>query len=81
VVTRETRADAARHLEQAIAGAAERNGLLFEVRATVSLCRLQKSARARVAQLVARFTPEDECADLRRAREVLGSRDAVARPS
>jgi tetratricopeptide (TPR) repeat protein len=81
VVTRETKADAARHLEQAIADAAERNGLLFEVRATVSLCRLQKSARARVTQLVARFAPEDECADLRRAREVLDSRHAVTRPS
>ena len=37
--------------------------------------------RQRLARLVARFAPEDDCADLRRAREMLDGRDAVARLS
>ena len=48
--------------------------MLFELRATTSLCRLDgKSARARLAHLVDRFGAENDCADLRAARVLLGS--------
>ena len=59
------------HFERALAIAAERKGLLFELRAATSLCRVQKSSRERLGGLVDRFGPADDGADLRAARAVL----------
>jgi hypothetical protein len=48
--------------------------LLSELRAATSLCRVQKSARDRLARLVERFDAADDCADLRAASQLLGAR-------
>lgn len=59
--------------EQAIAIAADQGALLFELRATTSLCRLQPRVGAqRLRKLVGRFGPDDDCADLRAAYATLG---------
>lgn len=65
---RRARAQAIDHFERAIALAEARKGLLFELRAATSLHRVEpKAVRDRLAGLVARFAPEDDCADLRAA--------------
>lgn len=67
------RARAAEQFERALALAAERGALLFELRAATSLLRLGVApARARVARLLARFTAENDCSDARDARRLLG---------
>jgi tetratricopeptide (TPR) repeat protein len=64
---------AAEHFERAIAIAAERKALLFELRAATSLLRLRGNAvRERVTRLVARFDAANDCADARLARALLG---------
>lgn len=60
--------------ERALAIAAAQKALLFELRATTSLCRIQKSARDRLVRLVDRFDAEDDCADLRAASALLSAR-------
>jgi len=72
--TRGQRERAAEHLERAIAIAAERKAALFELRAATSLLRLRGDtpARERVARLVERFDAENDCADARNARALLG---------
>jgi hypothetical protein len=60
--------------ERALAIAAGQKALLFELRAATSLCRIQKSARDRLARLVDRFAAEDDCADLRAAQILLARR-------
>jgi len=69
------KARAAEQFERAIAIAAERKALLFELRAATSLLRLGggKAARAHVARLVERFDAENDCADARLARRLLGA--------
>jgi predicted ATPase len=63
---------ASEHFERAIAIAAARNAILFELRAAVSLLRVRRAAaRDRVARLVERFTGDDDCVDARLAREAL----------
>jgi hypothetical protein len=48
--------------------------LLFELRAAASLHRLNPAAaRGRLAQIVSRFSPEDDCVDLREASALLGA--------
>ncbi len=65
---------AVQHFERAIAIAAANKALLFELRAATSLCRVEpSSARARLAGLVERFSPEDDCADLRAAQALLAT--------
>jgi DNA-binding winged helix-turn-helix (wHTH) protein/tetratricopeptide (TPR) repeat protein len=72
---RRRKAAATEHFERAIAIAAERKALLFELRAATSLCRLTPNgARRHLVRLAGRFGPEDDCADLRAARALLGSR-------
>lgn len=72
--TRGEKARAAEHIERAIALAAERKTLLFELRAATSLLRLRgKAVRERVARLVARFDAENDCVDARIARALLAS--------
>jgi hypothetical protein len=61
------------YFERALAIAADRKALLFELRAATSLYRLRKSARERLANVVDRFAVEEDCADLRAARALLGS--------
>jgi predicted ATPase len=64
---------AAEHFERAIAIAAERKALLFELRAATGLLRLGgQAARERVTRLVERFDVENDCVDARLARAVLG---------
>ena len=64
---------ATEHFERAIAIAAERKALLFELRAATSLLRLRgDAARERVARLVERFDAANDCADARIARSLLG---------
>lgn len=66
------RAEAARHFERAITVAADAGALLYELRATSSLCRIgRRQARDRLARLLARFGPDDDCADVRAARALL----------
>jgi tetratricopeptide (TPR) repeat protein len=72
--TRGEKAAAVEHLERARAIAAERDGLLFELRAVTSLCRVRKSARVRLAELAARFDTADDCPDLRKANALLAMR-------
>jgi tetratricopeptide (TPR) repeat protein len=73
VATPGARARAAEHFERAIAIAAERKVLLYELRAATSLLRLGgKAARERVTRLVERFAAENDCADARIARALLG---------
>jgi DNA-binding winged helix-turn-helix (wHTH) protein len=70
--TRGDRARAVEHFERAIAIAAERKSLLFELRAATSLLRARpKAARDRVARLVEHFSGENDCADARAARALL----------
>jgi DNA-binding winged helix-turn-helix (wHTH) protein len=67
------KAAAAEQFEQAIAIAAARKASLFELRAATSLFRLRgKAARERVARLVEGFDAENDCADARIARALLG---------
>jgi hypothetical protein len=64
---------ATEHFERAIAIAAERKALLFELRAATSLLRLRgKAVREHVARLVERFDAANDCADARIARSLLG---------
>jgi predicted ATPase len=64
--------EAARHFERAIAIAAASTALLYELRATASLCRIGgRRARDRLPLLLARFGPDDEGADVRAARALL----------
>ena len=66
------KAEAARHFERAITLAADASALLYELRATASLCRISgRPARDRLALLLARFGPDDDCADVRAARALL----------
>ncbi len=66
------KAEAARHFERAIAVAAKASALLYELRATASLCRIgRRPARDRLTSLVALFGPDDDCADVRAARAML----------
>jgi tetratricopeptide (TPR) repeat protein len=66
------KAEAARHFERAIAIAADGGALLYELRATASLCRIGgRPARDRLSLLLTRFGPDDECADVRAARALL----------
>jgi hypothetical protein len=66
---------AAEQFAHAVAIAAERKSLLFELRAASSLLRLgDEAARSHVARLVERFAAEDDCADVRIARSLLGTR-------
>jgi len=66
------RARAVAQFERALALAAERGALLFELRAATSLLRLDdEAARARVTRLVGRFDAENDCADARVARRLL----------
>jgi DNA-binding winged helix-turn-helix (wHTH) protein len=69
---RRNRVEAAEHFERALAIAAARGARLFELRAATSLCRVQRSARDRLARLADRFGAEDDCVDLRAARALLG---------
>lgn len=71
--TRSRKTAAIAHFERALALAAERKGLLFELRAAISLCRVQESARERLTRVVGRFAAGDECHDLRAARALLAS--------
>jgi hypothetical protein len=51
---------------------ADATALLYELRATASLCRIGgRPARDRLSLLLARFGPDDDCADLRAARAML----------
>jgi predicted ATPase/DNA-binding winged helix-turn-helix (wHTH) protein len=60
--------------EQAIAMAAGQGALLFELRATTSLCRLQpRAGTKRLRRLVERFGADDDCADLRAAHAMLSA--------
>jgi DNA-binding winged helix-turn-helix (wHTH) protein len=68
------KADAAQHFERALAIAAERKALLFELRAATSLYRVRKSARERLARLVDRFHADNDCADAQTARALLAPR-------
>jgi hypothetical protein len=66
------KAEAARHFERAITLAADASALLYELRATASLCRIGgRPARDRLARLLARFGPDDDCADVRAAWALL----------
>src|SRR5262245_54488552 len=66
------KAEAARHFERAITIAADASALLSELRATASLCRIGgRRARDRLSRLLARFGPDDDCADVRAARALL----------
>jgi DNA-binding winged helix-turn-helix (wHTH) protein len=70
---RSRKSEAAACFEQALAIAAQQGALLFELRAATSLFRLRgRAARERLVQLVDRFQTEDDCADLRAARALLG---------
>jgi hypothetical protein len=69
--TRGRKAEATRYFERALAIAADRRALLFELRAATSLFRVREEARERLARLADRFAPEDDCADLRTARALL----------
>jgi len=74
--TRGQKAEATACFERALAIAADRKALLFELRAATSLCRVDgKPARERLTRLVDRFEGEDDCADLRAARAALGVRE------
>jgi DNA-binding winged helix-turn-helix (wHTH) protein/tetratricopeptide (TPR) repeat protein len=71
--TRGQKERAAEHFERAIAIAAERKALLFELRAATGLLRLRgKPARGHVARLVERFAAQNDCTDARSARALLG---------
>jgi predicted ATPase len=73
VATPNAQARAAEHFERAIAIAAERKALLFELRAATSLLRLRgDAARERVGRLVERFDAANDCAEARIARALLG---------
>jgi tetratricopeptide (TPR) repeat protein len=72
--TRGQRGDAIGCFERAIALAAGQKALLFELRAAISLFRVRpKATRERLARLVGRFAPEDDCIDLRAAAGLLGA--------
>ncbi|MBY0276515.1 AAA family ATPase [Candidatus Binatia bacterium] len=77
--SRRSRVEAARHFERAVAIAAARGARLFELRAATSLCRVQKSARERLARLVGCFDADDDCADLRAAHALLGGNGTSTR--
>ena len=71
--TRGRKDGAAEYFERALAIAAERKALLFELRAATSLHQIgRKSVRERLARLVDRFGTENDCADLCTARGLLG---------
>ena len=73
VATPGRRARSAEHFERAIAIAAERKALIYELRAATCLLRLRgKAVRERVARLVEGFDAENDCADARIARALLG---------
>lgn len=70
-------ADARACFERALAIAAERECLLFELRAAYSLCRIGgRSARDRLARVLNRFGADEDNTDLRTARAACGSRRA-----
>ena len=72
--TRAEKARAAEHFERAMAIAAAKKLTLFELRAATRLLRLRgKAARERVVRLVERFDGENDCADARLARALLGA--------
>lgn len=74
VATPNATARTAEHLEWAIAIAAERKAVLFELRAATSPLRIRRSAaRERVARLLERFDTVNDCADARTARSLLSS--------
>jgi len=77
--SRHGRVEAARHFERALGIAAERGARLFELRAATSLCRVEKSARDRLARLVGSFDADDDCADLRAAHAILGGNGTSSR--
>jgi DNA-binding winged helix-turn-helix (wHTH) protein/tetratricopeptide (TPR) repeat protein len=78
--SRSRRAAAVDCFERAIAIAAAQGALIFELAAAVALHRVEpKAARARLAQLVSRFGPEDEYPTLRRATALLGLPDRAPR--
>lgn len=66
---------AAEQFAHAVAIAADRNALLFELRAATSLLRLDgcKAARMRVARVLERFDAANDCTDARAARRLLGA--------
>ena len=70
--SRQARSKAIDCFERAIAVAEGNKALLFELRAATSLYGArQAGARDRLLRLVARFAPEDDCADLRAAKAAL----------
>ena len=77
--SRRGRVEAARHFERALEIAAARGARLFELRAATSLCRVEKSARERLARLVGTFDADDDCADLRAAHALLGGHGTSVR--
>jgi DNA-binding winged helix-turn-helix (wHTH) protein/tetratricopeptide (TPR) repeat protein len=71
--TRRAKSDATEYFDRALAIAARRKALLFELRSATSLCRVEPSAHERLVGVVGRFSVEDDCADLRAARALLGT--------
>jgi predicted ATPase len=75
------RAEAIDCFERAVTIAAARGALLFELRAASSLCRARSSdARDSIGQLIDRFGPEDDSADLREARSLIHRLTADGEP-
>ncbi len=60
--------------EHAAELASERGALLFELRATTSIARIDPTgARARLLRLLERFGADDDCPDVRAAQHLLAS--------
>jgi predicted ATPase len=73
---------AAAHYQQALTLATERNALLFALRAAIALHRIApRTAGEKLAALVARFSADDDCADLSTVQSRLARRSAGARPT
>jgi ATP/maltotriose-dependent transcriptional regulator MalT len=69
---RAQREEAAGCFERALALAEQRGAQLFALRAATSLLRLRGDVeRERVARVIARFAPHEDCADLQAARALL----------
>src|SRR5262249_22981028 len=70
--TRTQKVRASEYFERAIAFAREKKALLYELRAATSLLRLWgESSHELAADLVGRFGPENDCADVRSARSLM----------
>jgi len=71
---RAQRDEAAACFERALSLAERHGARLFVLRAATSLLRLRGAAeRARVTSILARFAPQEDCADLQTARALLAS--------